>query len=37
MAQGGPPLVEDEIDALLDDAVAFAEAGMAAVQGRTRA
>jgi AcrR family transcriptional regulator len=37
MARGGPPLVEDEIDALLDDAVAFAEAGMAAVQGRTRA
>ena len=31
MAEGGRPLDAAEVDALLDDAVTFAEAGMAAI------
>jgi hypothetical protein len=31
MIEGGRPLAAAEVDALLDDAVAFAEAGMAAI------
>jgi hypothetical protein len=31
MADGGRPLGAAEVDALLDDAVTFAEAGMAAI------
>jgi AcrR family transcriptional regulator len=34
MEAGGRPLSDDEVDALLEDAVAFAEAGMAAVARR---
>jgi hypothetical protein len=37
MAQGGPPLDEEEIDALLDEALAFAEAGMTALHDRAGA
>ena len=34
MEEGGRALTAAEVDALLDDAVAFAEAGMAAVAKR---
>jgi AcrR family transcriptional regulator len=34
MAEGGRPLDDEEIDALLDDAIAFAGAGMAALAPR---
>jgi AcrR family transcriptional regulator len=37
MTQGGPPLDEEEIDRLLDEAVAFAQAGMAALHAGPRA
>jgi AcrR family transcriptional regulator len=37
MEQDGRALTDDEIDALLDDAAAFAEAGMAAVTARRTA
>ena len=37
MAEGGAPLPGDEIDALLDEAMAFARAGMAALAAGTRA
>jgi AcrR family transcriptional regulator len=36
MEQGGRPLADAEIDALLDDAAAFAEAGIAALAARGR-
>ena len=37
MEQHGGPLTDAEIDALLDDAVAFAEAGLSALAGRRSA
>src|SRR4051794_1142916 len=37
LTRGGPPLDEVEIDRLLDEAVAFAEAGMAALHDRAGA